>query len=391
MDFGHLPVTCFPLPGDPAPPCMPLVLALNRESTLLQLRHSVNPDDMYNEYWYMSGVNQSMKDALKSIVDEALKRQPLTDGSLVVDIAANDGMLLGAYPSSLFRVGIDPAKNIQCKNCNVHINTFFSKEVYEQHLGNKKAEVVTSVAMFYDLEDPIQFARDVNEILKPNGLWILELNYLPIILQRNAFDSISSEHLEYYTLRTVEYILDRSGFEVEDLVLNDVNGGSFRLYIRKEGFAQPTMSVYMMREAERTMNLDDPETYRNFGKRVEENKKETIDFLKTQRDLGKKVFGYGASTRGNTIMGYFGIGPDLVPYIAERNPLKFGRTTPTGIPIISEEEARSKHPDYLLAFPYHFMNEFLTRETAFLKRGGKFLSPVPRLTVIPKVRTNVMS
>lgn len=384
FDLGSLPFSTFPLSKDPSPLPLPLHLCLNKESGLVQLKHTVDPNAMYSQYWYMSGVNQSMTLALRSIVEEALKRRgkDLKPKDIVVDIASNDGTLLSAYPDFLFRVGIDPAKNIRPKACDLHINDFFSASVYKQKLGDKKAEIVTSIAMFYDLEDPVQFCKDVKEILHPEGLWIIELSYLPTMLEKNSFDTICSEHLEYYSLYSLEHILEKSGLAVEDVELNDVNGGSFRLYIRHAGKAKETDKLHLLREKEKAMRLTDPATYQAFASRVEENKKEMLTFLHEQKEKGKIVLGYGASTKGNTILAYYGIGPDLVPYVADRNPIKFGRETVTRIPIISEEEARAMQPDYFLAFPYHFMKEFLAREEAFRKRGGKFISPIPRLTLL---------
>jgi hypothetical protein len=381
LDLGWLPISCFPLPTDALPPASPVKLCLNPESRLLQLQHTVDPDEMYSQYWYMSGVNQSMKLALKSIVEQALARSNrLTQGDIVLDIASNDGTLLSAYPDSLFRVGIDPAKNIQPKACNLHINTYFSKSAFQSVLGSKQAKIVTSIAMFYDLEDPVSFARDVAEILAPRGLWIIELSYLPTMLERNSVDTICAEHLEYYSLQSIEYILSRAGLKVEDVELNDVNGGSFRLYIRHAHEASETPAVRQMREKEAALRLDQMEPYLAFRDRIEKNKQDMIHFLQEQKRLGKKVIGYGASTKGNTIMAFYGLGPDLLPYVADRNPIKWGRQTVTRIPIISEEEARKMAPDYFLAFPYHFMPEFLSREEAFLKRGGRFVSPIPHLT-----------
>lgn len=385
FDLGELPISCFPLPSDPAPEKHPVVLALSEDSGLVQLEHSVDPDEMYSQYWYMSGVNQTMKDALKSIVDQALlrSRHTLTDGDIVVDIASNDGTLLSAYPANLFRVGIDPAKNIQPRNCDLHINTYFSAAAYKSQLGEKKAKIVTSIAMFYDLEDPIEFAKGVSEILEKDGLWIIELSYLPLMLERNSFDTICAEHLEYYSLTAVEYILDKAGMQAEDVELNEVNGGSFRLYIRHKGLAQETNELKTMRAAEKIALLEQSDVYYAFADRIQKNKVEMIRFLEEQKKLGKRVLGYGASTKGNTIMAYYGIGPDLVSYVCDRNPIKWGRQTVTRIPIISEEEARSMNPDYFLAFPYHFMTEFLEREKDFLANGGKFISPIPSLKFFP--------
>ncbi|QZA59143.1 class I SAM-dependent methyltransferase [Candidatus Rhabdochlamydia porcellionis] len=385
FDLGKLPLSCFPLPSDPSPEDHPVLLSLNEQSGLVQLRHTVSPDEMYNQYWYMSGMNASMKQALKSIVDEAIKRSriSLEKGDIVVDIASNDGTLLSFYPPYLFRVGIDPAKNIKPENCDLHINTYFNANDYVHYLGNKKAKIITSIAVFYDLEDPIQFAKDASSILDENGLWIIELSYLPTMLERNSFDTICAEHLEYYSMTSIEYVLSAADMEVEDVSLNDVNGGSFRLYIRHKGKANITNAVKEIRAYEKTHDFTKASIYFAFASRVENNKNEMLSFLKEQKNKGKKVIGYGASTKGNTILAYYGIGPELLPFIAERNPIKWGRQAVTRIPIISEEEARAMNPDYLLAFPYHFMKEFLERETDFLKKGGKFISPVPKLTVIP--------
>lgn len=383
FDLGELPISCFPEKRDPAPQTSPLKLALNPESGLLQLRHSVDPDALYSQYWYMSGVNLSMTLALKSIVEQALKRTKdiLRKGDVVLDIACNDGTLLSAYPADFVRVGIDPAKNIKPKVCDHHVNTYFSAQAFRSVMGERKAKIVTSIAMFYDLEDPIKFSQDVKDILDPEGLWIVELSYLPTMLEKNSFDTICAEHLEYYSLASVEFILGKVGLKVEDVELNDVNGGSFRLYIRHAGKAQETAAVKKMRDNEKRLNLNDLQTYKEFAKRVQQNKQEMIDFLKNAKKEGKKIIGYGASTKGNTILAYYGIGPDLLPYVADRNPIKWGRETVTRIPIISEDEARKMKPDYFLAFPYHFMNEFLQRETEFIRLGGKFVSPVPKLSV----------
>lgn len=385
FDLGTLPISCFPQTQDASPPYSPLKLSLNTISGLLQLRHSVDPDALYNQYWYMSGVNLSMKLALKSIVDEAIKRTQglIAKGDVVLDIACNDGTLLSAYPEGFTRVGIDPAKNIKPKACDVHVNTFFSAQAFKNVMGSKKAKIVTSIAMFYDLEDPIQFSQDVKEVLHPEGLWIIELSYLPTMLENNSFDTICAEHLEYYSLTSIEFILAKAGLKVEDVELNDVNGGSFRLYIRYTDKGKETPAVTQMRENEKRLNLNSLKTYEEFAQRVENNKQEMIRFLKKAKDEGKKVIGYGASTKGNTILAYYEIGPDLLPFVADRNPIKWGRETVTRIPIISEDQARQMKPDYFLAFPYHFMKEFLERETEFIAHGGKFISPVPKLQFFP--------
>src|SRR3569832_95389 len=384
FDLGQLPLSSFPVASDPQPENHAVILSLCKTSGLVQLRHSVDPDEMYSQYWYMSGINSSMKAALQSIVKSAIQRvkTPLKKGDIVLDVASNDGTLLSFYSDDLFRVGIDPAKNIQPKCCDLHINTYFSAAAYLSKMGNKKAKIVTSIAMFYDLEDPVQFSRDVSAILDEDGVWIIELSYLPTMLEQNSFDTICAEHLEYYSLTSMEYILSQAGMEVEDVELNDVNGGSFRLYIRHQGKTNVTSAVKAMRAQEKEYSLTEPSTYVALASRVEKNKAEMLSFLAEQKKMGKKVIGYGASTKGNTILAYYGIGPDLLPFVADRNPIKWGRQTVTRIPIISEEEARAMKPNYFLAFPYHIMDEFVERESDFLRMGGKFVSPIPKLTII---------
>jgi len=382
FNLGNLPLSYFPLPEEPDSEIHPLKLAFNKQSGLVQLCHTIDPDEMYSQYWYMSGVNQSMKDALKSIVDQAVERvDNLKEGDIVLDIGCNDGTLLSAYPEWFFKVGIDPAHNIKPQNCNLFINAYFSKEAFQKTLVDKKAKIVTSIAMFYDLDDPVQFARDVAAILDLNGLWVIELSYLPTMLVNNSFDTICAEHIEYYSLEALEKILFKANLKVKDVELNSVNGGSIRVYIRHAQVSvSETQAVISLRSEEEKLKLTEMKTYVDFRKRVEKNKVEMLEFLKKQKTLGKKVLGYGASTKGNTIMAYYGIGPDLLPYVAERNPIKWGRQTVTRIPIISEKEARLMRPDFFLVFPYHFMNEFIAREKQFIADGGQFVSPIPNLT-----------
>lgn len=383
LDLGWLPFSSFPKTADPELEKYPLKLSLSQKSGLVQLRHSVNPDLMFGNYWYLSGINESMKRALKEIVVQATLRVALEDQDIVIDIGSNDGTLLSFYPPSILRVGIDPAKNIKPENCDLHINHYFSASIFQEHFPSKKAKIITSIAMFYDLENPIQFVKDIEAILDPNGIWIIELSYLATMLDRNSFDTICLEHLEYYSLESIEYILSYTSLRVEHVELNEVNGGSFRLYIRFQHRVQETDAVKKMRSFEKNIHLKDPQTYLDFSKRIEENKSKTLSFLRTQKKLGKTVLGYGASTKGNTILAYYDIGPEQIPYIADRNPMKWGHQTVTRIPIISEEEARKMNPDYFFVLPYHFMTEFLQREKEFIKRGGKFISPIPSLLFFP--------
>jgi hypothetical protein len=250
--------------------------------------------------------------------------------------------------------------------------------------------------MFYDLEDPHKFVNDIDAVLDTEGLWILQMSYMPLMLQQCAFDNICHEHLEYYSLSSLEYLINQHALHIVDVELNDINGGSFRIYVRKnnsddELFATaPYRDVSSFRiksllEYERKLNLNDPETYTSWFKKLLELKKQTVDFIKSEKSKGKTIWGYGASTKGNTLLQWYGLDNTLIDAIAERNPQKYGkRTVGTNIEIKSEAEMRQAKPDYSLVLPWHFISEFKTREREYLDSGGNFIVPLPQFKVISK-------
>ncbi len=365
----------------------------------VKLSKSAPLDTMYGTYWYRSGTNATMKQELKEIVDSILKIKKLKDNDLWVDIACNDGTLLSFLPSNLIRVGIDPVddsyKVESQKNANLIIQDYFSAKTFkESKFGGLKAKVITSIAMFYDLEDPDSFIQDIKEVLDDNGIWILQLSYTPLMIKQMAFDNICHEHIYYYSLFNLKSLFERNGFKIMDCQLNDVNGGSFRVYAMKQSgdhktfSSQPHRDVCNMRldsllAYEKTQNLDQSETWVNFFHDIEALKEKTVSFIKTERAKGKTVWGYGASTKGNTLLQYFGLDHTLIDGIAERSPYKFGlKTVGTNIGIYSEDEMRRAKPDYLLILPWHFLTEFIEREKQFLIEGGKFIVPCPKFEII---------
>jgi hypothetical protein len=248
--------------------------------------------------------------------------------------------------------------------------------------------------MFYDLENPNKFVSDIKRVMDPEGLWIVQMSYLPLMLKTNEFGNICHEHLEYYSLKSFEYLLNLHGFEIVDVELNDINGGSLRAYIRNRNadpnrFADATYRelaaerVRSLREQEARLGLDDIEVYREFAVWVNRIKEDVVGFIREQVARGKTVYVYGASTKGNTLLQYFGLDRTLITAAAERNPDKWGKeTVGTRIPIVSEEEARAAKPDYFLVLPWHFLEEFRLREKAYLLSGGKFIVPMPHFTLI---------
>ncbi|TSC69201.1 MAG: methyltransferase [Parcubacteria group bacterium Gr01-1014_66] len=360
---------------------------------LVQLRHTVSPELMYRNYWYRSGVNKTMTDELRAIAHLAGQSVGLGKGDTVVDIGCNDGTLLRSYTKKgIRRVGFEPAKNLMIyarKGTDNIINDFFTQESVKKALGNQKAKIITSIAMFYDLENPNTFVATIRNLLDQKGIWIIQMSYLPSMLKQNAFDNICHEHLEYYALGSLEQLLRRHQLEVYDVEENQVNGGSFRIFVRHVGSTIGTGTrsisarVAQMRRKEKRLRLDEKAVYDAFAARVNELRERLRSYIIKEIQRGKTVYGYGASTKGNTLLQFFKLDHTHIRAIADRNPAKWGmRTIGTTIPIISEEQARREKPDYFLVLPWHFLPEFMEREKKFRQRGGKFIVPLPRFRVM---------
>lgn len=387
ISFGKIYLSDF-VTDNTKPAKAPLSLIMCRNCFLLQLKHTTPQSLLYTEhYGYKSGINQTMQTELKGIATECLARVDKAPKELtVVDIGANDGTLLKSYPKSVERIAVEPIKKLAkiCKeNADVVINDFFNYEAYEKKLGDKKADIVTVISSFYDMEEPNVFINDVKKVLKEDGILIIQQNYLVKMLTQNAFDNVVHEHLEYYSLLSLQNLLKRHGLEVFDLELRELNGGSFRTYICAEGQRPISVAVYEQMQLEKMISLHRKKIYTDFAKGIRAVKKEVYDFVKTQVKDGKKVYVYGASTRGNTLLQYFDLDHKLIAKAVERNPEKWGKKIASvGIPIISEEQAREEKPDYMLVLPWFFKDEFLKREKAYLKSGGHFIFPLPRMEII---------
>jgi hypothetical protein len=400
FSLGDLYVSDFLQPNEsPRAEPVEMKLLLEQSTGAVKLEKSAPLNAMYGKYWYRSGINNTMKMELKDIVDSIVKVVGCKENDLWIDIACNDGTLLGFVPKDFIKVGIDPAddsyKAESEKVSNLIIQDFFSKKVFSQSkFGSLKARVITSIAMFYDLEDPKQFIDDIHSVLDPDGVWVLQLSYTPLMIEQLAFDNICHEHIYYYSLFNLKKLFEASGFDIVDVQLNDVNGGSFRVYAMKSGASktsfgtQPYRDVCDMRVKsllayEKQLGLDTKDVWMSFFDRINALKKEVYDFIVQEKAKGKSVWGYGASTKGNTLLQYFGLDASLIDGIAERSIYKFGlKTVGTNIPIVSEHEMRRAKPDYLLVLPWHFINEFVVREKDYLDGGGKFIVPCPKFQII---------
>lgn len=400
LSLGEQYVSNFLSPEQPDGTKAPLELVLCNCCHLLQLKDTVPPGDMYQTYWYRSGTNQTMRDALADISRRAETLVRLREGDAVLDIGCNDGTLLSSYRTpNLYRIGFDPAENLapfSRKVAQKVIVGLFDGDRFlaDSELKGIQPKIITSIAMFYDLDDPNQFVADIKKILHPDGVWIVQMSYLPRMLTQNDFGNICHEHLEYYSLQSLEYLLKRHDFVVADVELNDVNGGSFRIYIRNRSAEESvsgseshsreaTRRVLELREQEASTGLGGAAPYKEFAVRVGKIKEEVSGFIKNHVGQKQKVYVYGASTKGNTMLQYFGLDHSLITAAAERNPDKWGKVTVgTRIPIVSEAEARAARPDYFLVLPWHFIEEFKTREKEYLSSNGRFIVPLPHFALI---------
>lgn len=357
---------------------------------LVQLRHIYNAGDLYGEtYGYRSSLNRSMADHLHRKVKKILRKVTLRPGDMVIDIGSNDSTLLQGYPiQGVMLIGVDPLGEKMRKYYPPHIHLiadFFSKKAVEKHFGFRKAKIITSIAMFYDLESPLEFMRQVYELLTDNGIWVFEQSYMPTMLSMNSYDTVCHEHLEYYRLKQIKWMTDQVGFKILDVEFSQINGGSFSVMVAKQNssYQEARGLVNQILKSEEKLGLHTLKPYRAFRKRVFQHKKLFRTQIKKLNKSGKKVLGYGASTKGNVILQFCELREKDIPFIAEVNPDKFGAYTPgTLIPIISEQDARAMKPDYFVVLPWHFKDNIIARERGFLRRGGKLLFPLPRPEVV---------
>jgi hypothetical protein len=390
LHLGHQALTgVFPRSADEPVTTGPLELVWCPDSGLLQLRHSYDSSEMYGEnYGYRSGLNQSMIRHLEGKVRRLQAMVPLERGDVVLDIGSNDATLLKAYQvDGLERIGIDPTgeKFRRFYTPDIRLVADFFSQANVERVASGPARIVTSIAMFYDLEDPVAFARQIAAVLADDGIWHFEQSYMPSMLRTNSYDTICHEHLEYYSIAVVQRVLQAAGLKVLTVQMNAVNGGSFAVTAAKRTSRhQPdTAMINWLLEQERRLGLETPRPFRDFEERVFRHREDLRRLISALVLDGKRIVGYGASTKGNVLLQFCGLGPDEIPAIADVNPDKFGCVTPgTHIPIVSEEEARALDPDFFLVLPWHFKNGIVEREREFLEKGGQMIFPFPEIEIV---------
>ncbi|MFF9206149.1 class I SAM-dependent methyltransferase [Streptomyces sp. NPDC014986] len=393
LDLGEQALTgVFPTRRDEAVPSIPLELVKCSPAGcgLVQLRHTPDPGLMYGEgYGYRSGIRPFMINHLRGKVAAVRELADPGPGDLVVDIGSNDATLLRCYPADGPQlVGIDPTgakfRELYPPNAEL-IADYFSRETFVNRFGARRAKVVTSIAMFYDLPDPMGFMRDVRDILTEDGIWLLEQSYLPAMLEADAYDVVCHEHLEYYALRQIEWMAERVGLTVIRAELTDVYGGSLCAILARNGTRhhRDEAGLARIRARESELGLDTMAPFEAFARRARGQRDALREFLAASREAGLLTLGYGASTKGNVILQYCGITEADLTCIGEVSAEKAGRFTPgTGIPIVSEEDAKARKPDQLLVLPWIYRDGFIEREQQFLDNGGRLVFPLPRLEVV---------
>jgi hypothetical protein len=366
-----------------------LSLVFCKFCSLLQLENSFDKKILYgNNYGYMSSLNNTMSMHLKNKSENLKKKYNLSSGDLVIDIGSNDGTFLNFFNKSFNLVGVDPTikKFYNYYNKNIlKIDDFFSKNSIQATVKNKKAKLVTSISMFYDLQDPLKFANDIFDILDEDGVWHLEQSYMPAMIKNTSYDTICHEHLEYYSLKSIKYIFDKIGFKIVDIEFNDVNGGSFALTVtkKKSAYKENKVLIEWLLEKEELYKYNSPSTFDDFFKKTVMHKKILKKLLVALKDAKKKVIGYGASTKGNVILQYCNINEDLLPYISEVNKYKYNKFTPgSNIRIISEKKAKLLKPDFYLVLPWHFKSFIINKEKDFIKNGGRLIFPLPDIEIV---------
>lgn len=361
---------------------IPMTLLLCRNCGLAQLKETVCPDLLYESYFYRSNVSNTMNRDLRNVVSDAISRVKLKAGDAVLDIGCNDGLMLTFFPDTLERVGIDPAKNIDWsplpKSIEI-VNDYFPSKKLE----GQKFKIITTTAMFYDLDDPNKAVQDIKKILAKDGILCIQVSYLYDTIRDMNFYDICHEHLEYYSLKTLMYLMKRNDMEVIDASTNAVNGGSIRVMVaHKEAKRKPSDNLEYILLKEKVLRLEEQQTYSIFGKLIDMSARRVREYIKRQKGL---VIGLGASTKGNVLLQLCEIDKKLLPYISERNPFKVGLyTLGTDMLLISEEEARGRNPACIFVIPWNFKSEIIEREKEYLEKGGKMLFIMPYPYVLDK-------
>lgn len=397
LDLGVQPLSgVYVKPTDPDPISTPIEVlrcdtsAMPGACGLLQLRHSAEVDSMYGmTYGYRSGTSPLMSSHLERTAQRLKERVGLKAGDAVLDIACNDGTLLNSYHGNGYiRIGIDPSSRKFHEFFDDDIKVafeYFSADTALRLTGGVKCRAITSIAMFYDLDDPVAFARDIAKTLAPDGLWSVEQAYLPDMLRKLIYDQILHEHVTYFAFTQMERVLEAAGLRVVDVELNEINGGSFNVIACHKDAKYPTNHAIVERLRAEEAALNTPGPWERLAARMQAHRDEVREFVDLAKAAGRKIYAYGASTKGNIQLQYCGLRPGDLVAVSDKQAQKNGLQTPgTRFDIVSHEMTRAAKPDYLFVLIWHLRREVILDELAFLEAGGKLIFSLPRFQVIDR-------
>lgn len=382
FDLGPIKPSCFPLPDEPDPEPVPLSLVKCQQCGLVQLSERLDPDRMYRQYWYRSGANASMVAALSDVVEGVKRRVDLQRGDIVIDIGCNDGTLINRYDRGIYKIGFDPARTIDHQKsspCDLFINDYFGPIPGMR----SKAKAITAIAMFYDLPDPNQFLRDVKAVLHPDGVFCVQLTDLTGMLGTNAFDNICHEHYQYYSLAVLVDLFARNGLAIFDVETNTVNGSSLRVWAQHPTgpfTTCPTVEFYL--QSERGW-IDTTWCWSRFRDSCEIARRKVVDYVREEYESRRPVMVLGASTKGNTLLQWFGLTWREIGLAVDVNPDKYGREcVGSRIPILTNLSPMI--PSTFLVLPWHFKTNLIERHREYLDAGGSLLFPLPVPVLVTK-------
>ena len=376
---------------------IPLKLLLCKKCFLVQTSHTVNKSLLYSNYWYSSGINSTMKIHLNEIANETRSYFSNKKKVKVLDIGCNDGTLLNFFKKNTEKYGIDPSQIIKKidKNKVKTFNDFFPPKKNSFKKLKIKFNIITSIAMFYDIDDPNLFTEKIKFYLEKKGIWVFELSYLIDMINQNSFDTICHEHLEYYSITTINYLLKKNELKLFKISRNNINGGSIRCYVTHYDNdlydnKKNLRDIDYLIKNEKLVQVNTKKYYINFNKKILRIKNVLKKKIIEIKKRNKKIYILGASTKGNTILQYLGIDYKLIPYAVERNKNKIGASTiGSKIKIIGEDLIRKNPPDYMLVLPWHFKKEIVNREKSFIKNGGALIFPLPKVHIVNKKNLKV--
>jgi SAM-dependent methyltransferase len=369
-------------------PTYPLRVGFCHTCHHVQLAEIVPPSSMFEDYLYVSSASDTLKAHLYELSDVIFNRRRLSPEDLVLDIGCNDGTLLTGFRRHGVRVlGVDPAANLaemtRQSGIERYVGFFTAKTAQEIIQRWGAPTVITATNTFPHIPQLQDFITGLRTALAPGGVFVIEAHYLVDLLEQGAFDTIYHEHVSYWALGPMVYLFEQAGMEVVDVERVPIHHGQIRVFVQRKGEGVVQPSVASLLELERSLGIDEFSTYQAFAHKTEQIKSDLHAKLHELRAEKKAVVGYGAPAKGNTLLSFLEIGPETLTYIADRSPLKQGLYTPgTHIPVVGPERLLLDHPDYVLLLAWNFVDEIVNQQAEYLKRGGKFIIPVPEVRVI---------